>query len=70
MIARKLLDELQQLNREEKLEVIKFLNDELSEDIDKYVDGRRIFKMSPRFTWSDGGAAMIRVLEEDQARHD
>ena len=70
MIARRLLDELQQLNREEKLEVIQYLNDELSDDIDKYVEGRRIFKIMPRFTCSDGGAAMKRVLEEDRAQHD
>ena len=65
MIAPELLDELQRLNREEKLEVIRLLQD----DIDKYFEGKRVFKMPPRFTWSDGGAAMKRVVEEDRAQH-
>ena len=32
MIARRLLDELQQLSREEKIHVVQFLNNELSDD--------------------------------------
>ena len=65
MLARKLLDELQQLNRDEKLEVVRLLNEELSDDMKQYLDGKRVFKIPPRFNASDGGAAMRRVLEEE-----
>ena len=70
MIAPELVKKLQRLNREEKLQVIQFLNDELSDDIDKYFEGARVFKMGHRFIASDGGAALKRVLEEEQAKHD
>ena len=70
MIAPELVNELQQLNREEKLEVIRFLREELSDDIDKYFEGARVFRMPPRYIASDGGAALNRVLEEEEhAKH-
>lgn len=70
MIARRLLDELQQLDRDEKLQVIQFLNDDLLDDIDKDFEGKRVFKMTPRFIASDGGAALKRVLEEEKPHRD
>ena len=68
MIARRLLDELQQLNRDEKLEVFRFLNEELLDEMKQYLGDRRGFKVPSRFIASDGGAAMRRVLEEVQAQ--
>ena len=71
MIAPELVSKLKRLNREEKRHVIQLLNEDVSDDIDKYYEGARVFKMPPRFIASDGGAALIRVLEEDeQADHD
>lgn len=70
MIARRLMDELQQLNREEKLEVIRFLSEESSDDINKYFEGARVFRMPSRYIASDGGAALMRVLEEERAKRD
>jgi hypothetical protein len=71
MLAPELVNELQRLNREEKLEVVRLLQAELSEDIDKYFEGMRVFRMPPRYTASDGGAALRRVLEEEaRVKHD
>lgn len=70
MIAPELMNELQQLNREEKLEVIRFLSEESSDDIDRTPKGARIFKNWPTIISSDGGAAMKRALEEEQAKRD
>jgi len=70
MIAPELVKELQRLNREEKLQVIKLLNDELSGDIDKFPKGARLIKTWPTKIASDGGAAMRRVLEEHSADDD
>ena len=70
MIAQRLLDELEQLNRDEKLQVVRFLNEELSDDIKQYLGDKRAFKVPSRFIASDGGAAMRRVLEDEQAQID
>lgn len=70
MIAPELMSKLQQLNREEKLEVIQFLRDESSDDIDRHFEGARVFRMPLRYIASDGGAAMKRVLEEERAKRD
>ncbi len=70
MIARRLLDELQGLDRDEKLQVIQFLTDDLSDYMKEPLEGKLAVKMSPRFIASDGGAALKRVLEKDQAQHD
>lgn len=70
MIAPGLINKLQQLNREEKLEVIRFLSEESSDDINKYFEGVRVFRMPPRFIASDGAAALMRVLEDEQAKRD
>lgn len=70
MIAPELLKKLQKLNQEEKLEVVRFLNEELSDDLQQYIEGRRVFKIPSRFVASDGGAAMRRVLEEKQTQVD
>lgn len=71
MIAPELVHTLQRLNREEKLQIIQFLKDNLSDDIDAFPKGARIFKNWPtRYHASDGGAAMRRVLDEDQAQND
>ena len=70
MIAPDLVEKLQKLNREEKLEVVRFLNEELSDEMQQYLEGRRVFKIPPRFIASDGGAAMRRVLKEEQTQID
>lgn len=70
MIAPELVKKLQQLNRDEKLQVIQFLNEDLSDDIDRIPKGVRIFKTWPTIISSDGNAAMKRVLDEEQAKHD
>lgn len=68
MIARRLLAELSQLSRDENIQVIQFLQHDLSDNMNKHLEGKRTIKMSPRFIASDGGAAMKRVLEKDQAQ--
>ena len=65
MIAPELVNELQRLNREEKLQVIRFLNEELSDDVDQYLQGRRVFKMSPRFIASDEAISTLMQLENE-----
>ncbi|MCY4465437.1 MAG: hypothetical protein OXE46_07870 [Chloroflexi bacterium] len=65
MIARRLLVELQQLDRKDKLQVIQFLNDELSGDIDKVFEGTRVFKMSPLFRASAEAISMLEQLEDE-----
>ena len=70
MIAQRLLDELQQLTRDEKLELVQFLNEELSDEMKQYLGDKRVFKMPSRFVASDGGAAMRRVVEEEHAQID
>lgn len=70
MITQRLLDELQQLNRDEKLEIVRVLNEELSDEMKQYLGARRVFKIPSRFIASDGGAAMRRVLGEEQAQID
>ena len=68
MIAPELLKTLQRLNREEKLEVIRFLNEELSDDIDELPKGVRIFKTWPTKISPQGRATMKRILEEEQTK--
>ncbi len=71
MIAPELVHTLQRLNRDEKLQIIQFLKDDLSDDVDEFPTGVRLFKPWPtRYLASDGGAAMKRVLDEDQAQND
>ena len=70
MIAPELVKELQKLNQEERLEVIRFLSEELSDEMKQYLEGRPVFKIPLRFIASDGGTAMRRVLEEHQAEDD
>lgn len=69
MIAPELLNKLQRLNREEMLEVIQFLREETSNDVNKFFRGKRVVRVPTLFVASDGGAAMKRVLEEDQAQN-
>ena len=70
MIAPELIKILQQLNREEKQEVIRFLREKLSDDIDRIPKGVRIFKTWPTIISSDGGAALKRIVDEEQAKRD
>lgn len=71
MIAPELVHSLQRLNREEKLQVIQYLKEDLSDDVDGFPKGLRVFKPWPtRYRASDGGAAMRRVLDEDQTQND
>jgi len=70
MIAPELVKELQKLNREEKLQVIQFLNDELSDDIDRFPKGARLFKTWPTKISSEGRDAMRRILDEEHAPYD
>ncbi len=65
MIAGRLLDKLRQLSRDEKIQVIQFLQHDLSDDMNKHLEGKRVIKMSPKFIASDGGAALKRALEND-----
>ncbi len=62
MIAPELVKKLQRLDRDLKLEVVRFLNEELSVEMNEYFEGRRVFKFPPRFVASDGGAALRRVM--------
>lgn len=70
MISPELVNELHQLNRKQKREVIRLLQDDLSDDIDKYFEGMRVFRMPPRYIASDGGAALKRIVEEEKATRD
>ena len=70
MIARKLLVELQQLNREEKLEVVRFLNEELSDDIVMFPKGARLFKSWPTKLSPEGSAALRRIMEDEEEKRD
>ena len=71
MIAPELVRTLQRLNRDEKRQVIQFLKDDLSHDVDELPKGVRLFKPWPtRYRASDGGTAMRRVLDEDPAQND
>lgn len=65
MIARRLLDELRQLDREQKLEVVRFLNEVLSDDIDKHFEGARVFKMGHRIIASEEAIATLMRLEDE-----
>ncbi|MCY3917810.1 MAG: hypothetical protein OXG49_17555 [Chloroflexi bacterium] len=69
MIAPELLKKLQKLNQEEKLEVVRFLNEKLSNEMQQYLEGRRVFKIPSRFVASDGGAAMRLVILEHSYRN-
>ena len=66
MIARSLLDELQQLNREEKIQVIQFLNDELSDDADKLPKGAHVFKTWPTIASEEAISTLIRLEDESK----
>lgn len=47
MDASHLIDQLQQLDREEKLKVFQQLAEDLSVDLDPYFAGRRVYKIVP-----------------------
>ncbi len=66
MIARSLLDELQQLNREEKIQVIQFLNDELSDDPDRFPTGARVFKTWPTIASEETISTFVRLGDEPE----
>lgn len=68
MIAPELLNEIKRLNREEKIQVIQFLNDELSDDIDEHFEGARVFKVPTLFVASDEAISMIEKLEDEARR--
>ena len=64
MIAPELVKRLQQLNREEKQEVIRLLQDDLSDEIDTLLEGRRVFKI-PSVWFKPGAAPSARKMLED-----
>lgn len=64
MIARSLLDQLQQLNREEKIQVIRFLNDEISDDIAERFEGGST-AMLPLVRAPESAISVIEQLERE-----
>ncbi len=64
MIAPELMNKLQQLNREEKLEVIRLLQDDLSDEMRPFVEGRRVFKI-PSVRFKPGTSASVRKMFEE-----
>ena len=60
MIARRLLDELQQLNREEKIQVIQFLSDDIKE---RFEGGSTA--MLPLVRAPESAIAIIEQLERE-----
>ena len=64
MIARRLLDELQQLSRDERLEVIRFLSEEASDEIDAFPKGARIFKNWPTIASAEAMSLLERLEKE------
>lgn len=70
MIAPELVKELQRLNREEQLEVLRFLNEELSDDIDKIPKGARLFKTWPTIISSEEAISTLLQLENESKDND
>ncbi|MCY3796530.1 MAG: hypothetical protein OXG23_10665 [Chloroflexi bacterium] len=70
MIAQRLLDELQQLNQDEKLEVVRFLNEELSDDVEKIPKGARLFKTWPTIISSEEAISTLLQLEDESKDND
>lgn len=60
MIAQRLLDELRQLNQEERLQVIQFLTGEEADVIDKYFEGTRVFTVRPRYIATENAVSTLR----------
>lgn len=73
MIAPELVNELQQLNRKQKLEVIRLLQDDLDgepSEWDKLLsEPGQVLRFVPPLRASDGGAALRRVLDVDQEQN-
>ena len=65
MIAPELVKKLQRLNREEKLQVVRFLNDELSDDIDMYFEGARVFRNIPPIRASEETIKQFETLSKE-----
>ena len=65
MITHELLLELQRLDRDEKLKILRLLANELSIDIGKYFEDRSAFKVSPPFRAPDAAVTLLERLEED-----
>lgn len=75
MIARKLLDELQQLNREERLEVIRLLQDDLVDETSEWDDllskpGRVFRNIGPIRVNLKEAESLFDSLEEKSAAND
>ena len=70
MIAPELVKELQRLKREEKLEVIRLLNHELSDDMDKFPKGARVFKTWPTIISSEKAISTLLQLEDESKDND
>ncbi|MYE26682.1 MAG: hypothetical protein F4X87_05610 [Chloroflexi bacterium] len=70
MIAQRLLDELQQLDRDEKLEVVRFLHEELSDDVEKIPKGARLFKTWPTIISSEEAISTLLQLEDESKDND
>ncbi len=73
MIAPELVNKLQQLNREEKIAVVRLLQDDLvkeSAERDKLLsEPGQAFRFVPPLRASDGGAALRRVLDADHEQN-
>lgn len=64
MIARRFPDELQQLNREEKLEVIRLLSEEASEDVEERLEGGHV-AMLPLVRALESAISVMEQLERE-----
>ncbi|MDE2819192.1 MAG: hypothetical protein OXT68_12120 [Chloroflexota bacterium] len=62
MKTKELLSEIQQLNRNEKLKILQFLSDDLSTDIEKHFEGRKLFRVSPRIRATKAAIIQLEML--------
>ena len=64
MIAPELVNELQQLNRKQKLEVIRLLQDDLSDEMRAFVEGPHVARI-PSVWFKPGTSASVRKMFEE-----
>lgn len=70
MIAPELVKELQRLDRDQKLEVVRLMNEALSDDIDKFPKGARLFKTWPTIISSEEAISTLLQLEDESKDND
>ncbi len=58
-----LIDQLQQLNRGEKLKILRLLADDLSIDVEHYFEGRISFKNLPPIRATEQAVKLLEELE-------